>query len=309
MEIKTFFDKRTFTLTYVVYDKQTHDAVVIDPVLDYDPASSKTWTESVDAVIQFVNAEKLRVHYVMETHAHADHLSGAQRLKEACPNVKSVIGARITDVQRVFKKVFDLPDQFPTDGSQFDRLLGDNETIEAGSIRIKAMFTPGHTPACATYQIGDAIFTGDALFMPDGGTGRCDFPGGSAEDLYDSITNRIYTLPEDTRVFVGHDYQPGGRELKYESTVGEQKKSNIVLPASRSREDFVSFREKRDATLNAPKLLFQSVQVNVDAGRLPAPSRNEIRYLRIPINAFRPDKEMPPQPLELCEPKTVSPQN
>lgn len=309
MEIKTFYDKRTFTLTYVVFDPGTRDAVVIDPVLDYEPASSKTWTESVDEVIEFVNTEKLRVRYVLETHAHADHLSGAQRIKDACPNVKLAIGARITDVQKVFKKVFDLPDDFPTDGSQFDLLLKDGETLSAGSLSIETMFTPGHTPACATYKIGDAIFTGDAIFMPDGGTGRCDFPGGSARDLYASITKRIYALPDETRLFVGHDYQPNGRELAYETTVGEQKASNVALNGKTTEADFVSFREKRDATLNAPKLLFQSVQVNVDAGRLPNPNRNEIRYLKIPINAFKPDKEPPPASLELCEPSEVSPQN
>ncbi|PKN44901.1 MAG: MBL fold metallo-hydrolase, partial [Deltaproteobacteria bacterium HGW-Deltaproteobacteria-20] len=285
MDIKTFYDKRTFTLTYVVYDPSTRDAVVIDPVLDYEPASSKTWTESVDAVIDFVNKEKLRVRYVMETHAHADHLSGAQRIKDACPNVRLAIGARITEVQKVFKKIFDLPDAFPTDGSQFDVLLQDGSKLEAGSLTVETMFTPGHTPACATYKIGDAIFTGDAIFMPDGGTGRCDFPGGSATDLYRSITQRIFALPDNTRMFVGHDYQPGGRELAYETTVGAQKESNVALRASTTEADFVSFREKRDATLNAPKLLFQSVQVNVDAGRLPSANRNEIRYLKIPLNA------------------------
>ncbi len=309
MDIKTFYDKRTFTLTYVVYDPSSRDAVVIDPVLDYEPASSKTWTESVDAVIDFVNKEKLRVRFVMETHAHADHLSGAQRIKDACPNVRLAIGARITEVQKVFKKVFDLPDAFPTDGSQFDVLLQDGSKLEAGSLRVETMFTPGHTPACATYKIGDAIFTGDAIFMPDGGTGRCDFPGGSATDLYRSITQRIFALPDNTRMFVGHDYQPGGRELAYETTVGAQKEGNVALRASTTEADFVSFREKRDATLNAPKLLFQSVQVNVDAGRLPSANSNEIRYLKIPLNAFRPDKDPPPASLELCEPRQVSPQN
>ena len=309
MEIKTFYDKRTFTLTYVVFDPSSKDAVVIDPVLDYDAASSKTWTESVDAVIQFVNDEKLRVHYVLETHAHADHLSGAQRFKDACPNLKLGIGARITEVQKVFKKVFDLPEDFATDGRQFDVLMKDNEKTQAGTLTIETIFTPGHTPACATYKIDDAIFTGDAIFMPDGGTGRCDFPGGSATDLYASITKRIFALPDETRMFVGHDYQPGGRELAYETSVGAQKKGNIALNGATTEADFVSFREKRDATLNAPKLLFQSVQVNVDAGRLPSPHGNEIRYLKIPINAFKPDKEPPPAALELCEPSKVSPQN
>jgi len=309
MEIKAFYDKRTFTLTYVVYDPGSKDAVVIDPVLDYDPASSKTWTESVDQVIDFVNTEKLRVHYVLETHAHADHLSGAQRLKEACANLKLAIGARITEVQEVFKRIFDLPADFATDGRQFDVLMKDGTTVKAGALAIEAFFTPGHTPACATYRIGNAIFTGDTIFMPDGGTGRCDFPGGSATDLYDSITKRIFALPDDTRMFVGHDYQPGGRELAYETTVGAQKEKNIALNGRTSCEAFVAFREKRDAMLNAPKLLFQSVQVNVDAGRLPAPGKSQIRYLKIPINAFKPDAGPPPAALEMCEPASISPQN
>ncbi len=184
--------------------------------------------------------------------------------------------------------MFDPPVDFPTDGRQFDRLLEDGETVEAGSLVFEVIFTPGHTPACATYKFEDAVFTGDALFMPDMGTGRCDFPAGSADDLYRSIIERIYTLPDETRVFVGHDYQPGGRGLAFETTVGEQKRSNVQLPAGRSREDFVAFRTQRDAGLSAPKLLFQSVQVNVDAGSLPEPSSNAMRYLKIPINAFRP---------------------
>jgi glyoxylase-like metal-dependent hydrolase (beta-lactamase superfamily II) len=302
MNIETFYDARTNTLTYVVFDPASKDAVVIDPVLDYDAASSKTWTESVDRVIAFINERRLRVHYVLETHAHADHLSGSQRIKAACPNVQVAIGERITRVQEVFKTVFDLPPDFPTDGRQFDRLLKEGERFSAGTLAFEVLFTPGHTPACASYRIGDAVFTGDALFMPDSGTGRCDFPGGSAEDLYRSLTGRLYALPDDTRVFVGHDYQPGGREVRWQSTIGEQKAHNVALPASRSREDFVAFRSQRDATLNAPRLLFQSVQVNVDAGRLPEAHANELRYLRIPLNAFRPDREPPPETLTLCEP-------
>ncbi|MCA9668597.1 MAG: MBL fold metallo-hydrolase [Myxococcales bacterium] len=291
MKIRAFFDKRTWTLTYVVYDPDTRDAVIIDPVLDYDPAASKTWTESVDEVIKFAKQSELEVHYILETHAHADHLSGSQTLKEAFPRAKTAIGEHITDVQALFKKVFDLPADFPTDGRQFDELLVDESEIKAGTLTIKTINTPGHTPACVTYQIGDALFTGDALFMPDQGTGRCDFPGGSAADLYDSL-QKIYAMPDEMRVFVGHDYQPGGRELRYETTVGEQKKHNVQLPGDRGRDDFVEARTTRDATLSAPKLLFQSVQVNIDAGKLPDPAANEIRYLRIPINVFRPE----PQP-------------
>lgn len=283
MDIKAFYDDRTSTLTYVVFDAASGDAVVIDPVLDYDPVGSKIWTESVDAVLAFVRGRGLRLHMILETHAHADHISGAQRIKEAWPAATLAVGARITKVQEIFKGVFDLPEDFATDGRQFDRLLEDGEEVEAGSLRFQVIFTPGHTPACATYRFEDALFTGDAIFMPDMGTGRCDFPAGSAEDLYDSITGRLYAHPDPTRIFVGHDYQPGGRAVAWETTVGEQKAKNVQLPASRSKEDFVQWRAARDKTLRAPVLLFQSVQVNVDAGRLP-----ETRYLKIPLNVFRP---------------------
>jgi glyoxylase-like metal-dependent hydrolase (beta-lactamase superfamily II) len=300
MQIKTFYDKRTSTLTYVVFDPETKDAIVLDPVLDYDPASSNTWSESVDEVIHFLNDNKLKLHWVLETHAHADHLSGSQMLKQACPNVKVAIGKNITTVQEVFKGVFNLPKDFPTDGRQFDRLLTEGDVLEAGTIRVETMYTPGHTPACATYKIEDALFTGDALFMPDSGTGRCDFPGGSAKDLYNSIHEKIYGHPDDMRIFVGHDYQPGGREVKYQSTVGEQKKKNVALRAETTESEFTAFREKRDATLPAPKLLFQSVQVNVDAGKLPEPA-GEIRYLKIPINVFKPKDTGEVELLDTCE--------
>lgn len=291
MDIKTFYDERTYTLTFVVFDAASKDAVVIDPVLDYNPVGSKIWTESVDEVITFLQDNDLQLKMILETHAHADHLSGSQRLKETYPGAVLAIGAKIKVVQETFKTVFDLPEEFPTDGRQFDRLLEDNEEVEVGTIKFRTIYTPGHTPACATYQFGDAIFTGDALFMPDQGTGRCDFPAGSAEDLYDSIVNRLYTLPDSTRVFVGHDYQPGGRELAYESTIGASKAENVQLPANRSKDEFIKFRNERDATLEAPKLLFQSVQVNVDAGKLPEPHDNKMRYLKIPINVFRPAPE------------------
>lgn len=293
MQIQTFFDKRTFTLTYVVFDPDSRDAVVIDPVLDYEPASSTTFTESADEVIRFVKDNQLTLHYILETHAHADHLSGSQRIKEHFPEAQLAIGSRITDVQKTFKQVFDLPDEFATDGRQFDRLLGDGETVQAGTLSWEVLFTPGHTPACASYKFGDAVFTGDALFLPDSGTGRCDFPAGSAHDLYHSVSERLYALPDDTRVFVGHDYQPGGREVRWESTIADQKQNNIQLRADTTEEQFVHFRNERDKTLNAPKLLFQSVQVNVDGGALPQPNDNAIRYLRIPLNVFKP--EAPPK--------------
>mgnify|MGYP001571119358 CR=1 FL=1 len=289
MDVKAFYDPGTNTLSYVVYDAAARDALVIDPVLNYDAAASTTETRSVDEVVGFVQQQGLRVHCILETHAHADHLSGSQALKKHFPAALLAIGAGITRVQQVFKEAFDLPASFETDGRQFDRLLNDGETLRAGTIAVEVIFTPGHTPACASYKIGDLLFTGDALFMPDFGTGRCDFPAGSARELYRSITRRLYALPEDTRVFVGHDYQPGGRELRYETTIGESRRGNVQLPAGRSEEDFVKFRTERDKTLSAPKLLFQSVQVNIDAGRLPSASgRNQVRYLRVPVNLFRP---------------------
>ena len=284
MDIKAFYDARTFTMTYVVYDAATRDAVIIDPVLDYDPAASKVWTESVDQLVEFTRGLNLNVHYILETHAHADHLSGSQLLKKTYPQAKVAIGERITVVQETFKKVFDMADDFPTDGRQFDRLLKEGEVVEAGSLKIEVIFTPGHTPACASYKIGDAVFVGDAIFMPDMGTGRCDFPAGSATNLYNSITHKFYTLPDSTRLFVGHDYQPGGRELAWETTVAAEKQNNIQLKASTSEADFVQFRAARDKQLAAPKLLFQSVQVNIDAGQMPKPNSERKRFLTMPLN-------------------------
>lgn len=301
MEIKPFYDDRTFTMTYVVYDPSTSDAVIIDPVLDYDPAASKVWTESADKVMAFVDSQKLKVHYILETHAHADHLSGSQLLKKRYPQAKVAIGERITVVQETFKKVFDLPQDFPTDGRQFDRLLKDGEVVEAGSLKIEVLFTPGHTPACACYKIADAVFTGDAIFMPDMGTGRCDFPAGSATDLYKSISGKLYALPEATRLFVGHDYQPGGRPVAWETTVGAQKQDNIQLKAGTSEAEFVQFRSNRDKQLAAPKLLFQSVQINIDAGQMPKPNSENKRFLKIPMNVFNLPADM--QGMEVSEVK------
>jgi glyoxylase-like metal-dependent hydrolase (beta-lactamase superfamily II) len=268
--------------------------------MDYDPASGTVWRQSVTRVVEFLNERHLKLHYVLETHAHADHLSGSQLLKEACLNVKVAIGRRITEVQATFCDVFALGTGFPLDGRQFDRLLDDGEELEAGTLRILTLFTPGHTPACVSYQIEDALFTGDALFMPDSGTGRCDFPGGSAKALYASIHERIYELPDDLRVFVGHDYQPGGRALRFQTTVGEERSSNLALRTDTSERDYVAFREKRDATLPAPKLLFQSVQVNIDAGRLPQ-AIGGVRFLKMPLNTFRTPPVEPRLELETCE--------
>ncbi|MBN9164697.1 MAG: MBL fold metallo-hydrolase [Myxococcales bacterium 68-20] len=283
MQIETFYDQATFTLTYVVYDQKSRDAVVIDPVLDYDPLSSTTATKSLEAVAAFLQKEGLRLHYVLETHAHADHLSGAQYLKRRF-GAKVGIGARIRDVQKVFKDVFDLGPSFSVDGSQFDRLFEDGEKARAGTLELEVFATPGHTPACVTYKIDDAVFTGDALFIEDYGTGRCDFPSGSADALYTSVHERLYGLPDATRVFVGHDYQPNGRPLRSETTIGKSKESNVQLRASTSRDEFVRRRKERDATLKAPRLLYPSVQINIDAGRLPAPHANGRRYLTVPLD-------------------------
>lgn len=283
MRVQEFFDKATSTLTYVVWDETTRDAVVIDPVLDYDPGASTVTEDSVAKVAAFLENAKLAPHYVLETHAHADHVSGSQALKQRYPHVVVAIGERITEVQKVFKPIFDLPESFPTDGRQFDRLLTDGKKFLAGSLCVEVRFTPGHTPACVSYVIGDAVFTGDALFMPDAGVGRCDFPQGSAETLFDSVTTKLYRLPDATRVFTGHDYLPNGRPLRFESTIGEEKNANIHLNAATTKEAFVRFRTERDRTLAAPRLLLPSVQINIDAGHLPPARANQRRYLSIPI--------------------------
>lgn len=282
MHVEPFFDSRTWTLSYVVADQDQHDAVVIDPVLDFDPASGRIWTESVDRLWAWIEARGLRLRAILETHAHADHLSGAQILRERA-GAPVVVGRRITEVQATFAPLFDL--DLPADGSQFDRLLDDGERLQAGSLEVEALHTPGHTPACMSYRIGDAVFTGDALFMPDYGVGRCDFPAGDAEALYHSVHDRLYALPEATRVFVGHDYQPGGRPVAWETSIGASKAQNVQLRAETGREDFVAFRKARDATLGAPRLLWPSVQVNIDAGRLPAPHANGRRYLLTPVRS------------------------
>lgn len=286
MQVQTFFDPATFTLSYVVYDEGTKDAVIIDPVLDYDPAGAETSTASAEKLVAFVRSNRLRVHYILESHAHADHVTGAQFLKREL-EAKVVIGEGITQVQRTFQQVFDLGETLVTDGSQFDRLAKAGEMLLAGALEIEVIPTPGHTPACVSYKISDAVFTGDALFVEDYGTGRCDFPGGSAEQLYTSVHERLYSLPDSTRIFVGHDYQPGGRPLRFETTIGASKKGNVQLKAETSRESFVEFRQARDATLQPPRLIFPSVQLNIDAGRLPRPHANGRSYLSVPLNLFK----------------------
>lgn len=285
--VEPFYDPATFTLTYVVYDPDSKDAVVIDSVLDYEPMSSTVSTASVEQVAAFLEKNGLTLHWSLETHAHADHLTAAPWLKKRFGG-RMAIGEGIREVQKVFKTVFDMPPTFRTDGSQFDALLEDGQVLEAGTLRIATIATPGHTPGCVSYHIGDAVFTGDALFIEDYGTGRCDFPKGSADALYTSIHDKLYALPDETRVFVGHDYQPGGRPMRVETTIGRSKRENVQLRAETTRTDFVALRNARDATLAAPRLLWQSVQVNIDAGRLPAEHANGVRYLRIPLNLRKP---------------------
>jgi len=282
MIVRHFFDKTTFTLTYVVHDPESRTGVVIDPVTDYDPAAGSTGHAHNEAVAAYLDGHRLGVPYVLDTHAHADHLTGMPYFKERY-GARTVIGAGIADVQARFRDIFNLGPAFPVDGSQFDRLLADGEALDAGPLRIVALHTPGHTPACLTYRIGDALFTGDALFMPDFGTGRCDFPGGSAEALYDSI-QRLYALPDDTRVFTGHDYLPGGRDLRFESTIGEEKRHNIQLKADTPRDAYIRFRAERDAGLAVPRLILPSLQINIRAGLPPEPEDNGTSYLKIPLN-------------------------
>lgn len=281
-EVKTFFDPATFTLTYIVYDQETKDAIVIDPVLDYDPAGSKIEKVSLEKVLDFLKNENLNLRYILDTHAHADHLSGSAQLKKNYPNAKIGIGENIKKVQETFSDIYNLKD-FNVNGVQFDELFKDGEEVSAGSISFKIINTPGHTPACISYHIEDKVFTGDALFMPDFGTGRCDFPMGSAKDLYHSVHEKLYSLPDETEIYVGHDYQPGGRALEFKTTVKESKVKNIHIKAETSEEEFVEFREKRDKTLSPPRLLLPSIQINIDGGKLPVEEDNGKRYLKIPL--------------------------
>lgn len=281
MQIKPFYDPRTWTLTYLVWDEATKEAVVIDPVLDYDPLRVRVYDQSLRAVEEAIRAEGLALRWVLETHAHADHISGAARLRERT-GAKVGIGEPIREVQAFFTGLFGM--DTPADGAQFDRLFKDGDTLRVGGLEITAIATPGHTPACVTYRIGDALFTGDALFMPDFGTGRCDFPGGSAPDLYGSI-QRLYALPDETRVFVGHDYQPGGRALAWETTIGASKAANLQIRGDTDRDTFVAFRQARDATLSPPNLIFQSIQCNINAGALPVGADGRPRLV-LPMGVF-----------------------
>ena len=281
--VHAFFDPDTWSLTYIVQDPNSGSCAIVDPVLDYEAASGQTTTESADEVVAKVEAENLTVEWILETHVHADHLSAAPYLQKRLGG-KIGIGAHIADVQNIFGNLFNAEPEFQRDGSQFNQLFADGDTFAIGGLTITAMHTPGHTPACMTYHIGDSLFVGDTLFMPDFGTARCDFPGGNARALYQSI-QRLFTLPPETRIFMCHDYMPNGREMRYETTVGEQKKFNIHLHDGISEEEFVTMRSAKDKTLSMPALMLPSVQVNMRAGELPPPEDNGIRYLKIPLDA------------------------
>ncbi|MEL1264803.1 MBL fold metallo-hydrolase [Pseudoxanthomonas putridarboris] len=280
--LRAFFDDASHTVSYVAWDAATRTAAVLDPVLDYDPRTGAAGFASADALLAFAAAEDLTIAWILETHAHADHLSAAPYLK-ARTGARIGIGEHIRDVQRVFAPVFNLPDVSGT-GSEFDHLFVDGETFALGDLRVEVLHTPGHTPACVAYRIGDAVFVGDTLFMPDYGTARADFPGGDARTLYRSI-QKLLALPDDTRLFMCHDYKAPGRDhYAWETTVGEERARNVHIGGGVDEDAFVAMREQRDATLPAPALLLPALQVNIRAGRLPDPEDNGTRYLKIPLS-------------------------
>jgi glyoxylase-like metal-dependent hydrolase (beta-lactamase superfamily II) len=283
-QVKAFFDEPTFTVSYVVSDPKTRACAVIDSVLDYDPASGRTSRRSADAVIAYVRDHDLTVEWILETHVHADHLTAAPLLRRELGG-KTGIGRDVTRVQGVFAELFNSEEGFRCDGTQFDQLFDDGDVFSIGGLKVRVVHTPGHTPACVTYVIGDAAFVGDTLFMPDFGTARTDFPGGDAGALYDSI-RRILTLPPETRLFMCHDYKaPGRSEYRWETTVREERERNVHVHDGVSKEDFVRMRESRDRELDMPRLLLPAVQVNMRGGELPPAEDNGVRYLKIPLDA------------------------
>ncbi|CUH69693.1 Beta-lactamase hydrolase-like protein [Thalassovita autumnalis] len=281
--VTAFFDNATNTISYVVQDPAGKAAAIVDSVLDFDYSSGRTDTASADEVIAYVQKEGLEVQWLLETHVHADHLSAAPYLQEKLGG-KIGIGDQIKIVQDTFGKVFNEGTEFQRDGSQFDKLFVEGDSIHIGQMRLDVLHTPGHTPACLTYVVGDAAFVGDTLFMPDFGTARCDFPGGSSEMLFQSI-QKILTLPDETRIFVGHDYKAPGREdYAWETTVGEQKAKNVHIGAGTAQDDFVKMRDERDAQLAMPKLIIPSLQVNMRAGQMPEPDEEGDVFLKVPVN-------------------------
>ncbi len=282
MNVQQFFDGQTGTLTDVVHDSRT--GVVIDPVRNYDAKSGRTSWASSESVAAFIDGERLQIAYAIDTHAHADHMTGLAFFKERY-GARTATGARIGEVQRAFRDMYNLGRDFPVDGSQFDLLIDEGKRLGFGSLEIEALDTPGHTPAHMSWKVRDAVFIGDTLFMPDYGSARCDFPGGSASVLFDSV-QRLYALPPDTRLFMCHDYMQGGRPLAFQTTVAEQKRTNIHLNEHTTREVYVALREQRDATLESPALILPSLQVNIRAGELPEPESNGTAYLKIPLNSL-----------------------
>lgn len=283
--VTPFFHAGSNTWSYVVRDPSSRQAAIVDPVLDFDMASGRTSTLSADALLAHVREQALDVRWILETHAHADHLSAGHWLKPHLPDAVLAIGEGIRTVQKTFRPIFNLGEHFPVDGSQFDHLFADGEAFRIGAVDARVIAVPGHTSDSNAYLIGDALFTGDSLFMPDGGTARCDFPGGDAATLYQSI-QRLFELPDETRVFVCHDYGPGGRDVACETTIGEQKRANIHVRDGTSEEQFVRMREARDQTLSMPALIIPSVQTNIRAGALPPAENNGTRYLKIPLDAL-----------------------
>ena len=278
------FDKATWTVTYVVHSGPGSPCAIVDSVLDFDPKSGRTKTTSADKVIDYVEANDLKVEWILETHAHADHLSAAPYLKKHLGG-RIAIGNQITRVQKVFKGLFNLEPEFQPNGSQFDRLLADGEELKVGLLTAKVMSVPGHTPACVAYQFGDAVFVGDTLFMPDVGTARCDFPGGDARSLYAS-TRKLLSLPAQTRLFMCHDYPPTDRPIAFETTVAEQRAKNIHVHDGITEDKFVELRTRRDATLEMPVLILPAVQINIRAGEMPPKESNGTSYLKIPIDVL-----------------------
>ncbi|MBU3621969.1 MBL fold metallo-hydrolase [Polynucleobacter sp. CS-Odin-A6] len=281
-QIRSFFDKATWTFTYVVSDPEARVCIVIDPVLNYDPKSGKTLTQSADQVIEYITSNQLQLKWILETHAHADHLTAAKYLQDVLGG-KIAIGEKVQKIQGVFKGIFNLGDEFKADGSQFDHLIKGGENIPFGNLKIESIAVPGHTPACLAYKIDDAIFIGDTLFPPDVGTARCDFPGGDASTLYKSIKN-ILSYPESTNLYMCHDYPPTDRQVIGRTTVGEQRTNNIHIRDGVTEDAFVQMRKARDAMLEVPVLLLPSIQVNIRAGAMPPKEDNGTSYMKIPIN-------------------------
>ena len=291
-DVHPFFDENTNTVSYVVSDPVARVCAIIDPVLDFEPAAARTSTRSADAIIDYVRERGLRCDWVLDTHVHADHLSAAPYIQKMLGG-QTGIGSNITITQDVFGTIFNAEPEFARDGSQFDCLFDDGEEFAVGGINARAIHTPGHTPACMTYVVGDAAFVGDTLFMPDFGTARADFPGGDARMLYRSI-QKIFALPNETRLFLCHDYLPENRsEYRWESTVGEQRRTNIHVNDTISEDAFVTMREERDEQLGAPKLILPSIQVNIRAGHMPPPEDNGTVYLKLPVNIFGEPKTLP----------------